>query len=72
MKLTSNLKATREKKTTGQKAHQYCDEIGHGIQQLTAMRKLLWKFTIKSASIDKVEAKIKKRNRYGQFVKYLD
>ena len=72
MKVTSNLNVTLQKKVMNQKAHQYCDKIGHETQQLAAMRKLLWKFTIKSASIDKMEAEIKKRNIHGQCVKYLD
>ena len=41
MKVTSNLNVTLQKKVMNQKAHQYCDKIGHETQQLAAMRKLL-------------------------------
>ena len=72
LKLTSNWQVTREEKSIHQKAQRYCDEIGHDIQQLAAMRKLPRKITIKSARINKLEAELKRKNMHGQFAKYLD
>ena len=72
LKLTSNWQVTRWEKSIHQKAQRYCDEIGHNIQQLTAMRKLPRKITIKSARINKLEAELKRKNMHGQFARYLD
>ena len=72
LKLTSNWQITRGEKPIHQKAQRYCDEIGHDIQQLAAMRKLPWKIAIKSAHINKLEAELKRKNMHGQFARYLD
>ena len=72
LKLTSNWQVTWGENSIQQKAQQYCDEIGHDIQQLAAMRKLPRKITIKSARINKLEAEIKRKNMHGQFARYLD
>ena len=72
LKLTSNWQITRGEKPIHQKAQRYCDEIGHDIQQLAAMRKLPRKIAIKSAHINKLEAELKRKNMHGQFAKYLD
>ena len=72
LKLTSNLQVTRGEKSIHQKAQEYCDEIGHDIQQLAAMRKLSRKSTIISAFINKLEAELKRKNMHGQFAKYLE
>ena len=61
LKLTWNWHVTRGEKSIHQKAQWYCDEIGHDIQQLPAMRKLQRKITIKSAHINKLEAELKER-----------
>ena len=66
LKLTSNLQVIRGEKSIHQKVQQYCFEIGHDIQQLAAMRKLLRKFTIISAFINKLEAELKRKNRHEQ------
>ena len=55
-----------------QNAQQHCDEYGHDIQQLAAMRKLPRKIAIKSARINKLEAELKRKNMHGQFARYLD
>ena len=72
LKLTSNWQVTRGEKSIHEKVQQYCDEIGHDIQQLAAMRKLPKKITIKSARINKLEAELKKKNMHGQLSRYLD
>ena len=72
LKLTSNCKVTRGEKSIHQKAQRYCDEIGHVIQQLAAMRKLPRKIIIKSTRINKPEAELKRKNIHGQFARYLD
>ena len=65
LKLTTNWQVTCGEKFMHQKAQQYCDETGHDIQQLATMRKLLWKITIKSARINKLEAEPKRKNMHG-------
>ena len=60
-KLTSNWQVNWGEKSIHQKAQPYYDEIGHDIQQLPAMRKLPWKFTIKSARINKWRRNSKER-----------
>ena len=72
LKLTSNWQVTWGEKPIHQKTQRYCDEIGHDIQQLAAMRKLPRKIAIKSAHINKLEAELKRKNMHGQFAKYLD
>ena len=74
LKLTSNWHVTQGKKSIHQKAHQYCNETGHDIQQSATMRKLPWKFPIKSARINRLEAKLKRNNMHGtvQFAKYVE
>ena len=61
MKLISNWQVTRGGKSIDQKAQQYCDETGLDIQQLSAIRKLPLKITIKSTLINKLEAELKKK-----------
>ena len=72
LKLTSNWQVTRREKSIHQKVQRYCDEIGHDIQQLAAMRTLPRKITIKSARINKLEAELKRKNMHGQLARYLD
>ena len=72
LKLTSNWQVTREEKSIHQKAQRYCDEIGHDIQQLAAMRKLPRKITIRSARINKLRAELKRKHMLGQFARHLD
>ena len=69
LKLLSNWQVTWGENSIYQKAQQYCDEIGHDIQQLAAMRKLLRKIIIKSAHINKLEAELKRKNMHGQFAR---
>ena len=72
LKLTSNWQITRGEKPIHQKAQRYCDEIGHDIQQLAAMRKLPRKITIRSARINKLRAELKRKHMLGQFARHLD
>ena len=72
LKLKSNWQVTRGEKSIHQKVQQYCDELGHDIQQLTAIRKLPQKSTIRSARINKLEAELKRKNMHGQFARCLD
>ena len=72
LKLASNWQVIRGENSIHHKAQRYCDEIGHDIQQLAAMRKLPRKITIKSARISKLEAELKIKNMHGQFARYLD
>ena len=51
---------------------QYHAMHSHGIQQLAAIRKLLLKFIIKSARINKHQVELKRKNIHGQYAKYLD
>ena len=72
LKLTSYWQVTRGEKSIHQKGQRYCDETGHDIQQLAAMKKLPRKSIIKSARIKNLEAELKRKNIHVQFAKNLD
>ena len=68
----SNWQVTWGEKPVHQKTQRHCDEIGHDIQQLAAMRKLPGKINIKSARINKLEVELKRKNMHRQFARHLD